>query len=59
MNAERDIFERSDPGAEAEADARAEADILAGRVVDHAEVSAWLATWGTSDETPAPSEWLA
>jgi predicted transcriptional regulator len=59
MKAERAIFEQADPNAEAAADARAEADIEAGRVVDHADVVAWLAKWGTVDEKPAPPEWLA
>ena len=59
MEAERVIFEQIDHGAEAAAEARAKADIAAGRVVDHAEVAAWLTTWGTKDERPAPPEWLA
>ena len=58
MNAERAIYERDDPEAQAAADARAEADIAAGRVVDHTDVAAWLATWGTPNEKPAPPEWL-
>ena len=58
MNAERAIFDKIDQDAEAAADARADADILAGRVIDHAEVAAWLAKWGTTDETPPPPEWL-
>lgn len=58
MEAERAIFEHADPDAEAVADARADADIAAGRAVDHADVVAWLAKWGTPDETSAPPEWL-
>ena len=57
MNAERAIYEQHDLDAEAAADARAEADIEAGRVVDHEDVAAWLATWGTPDEKPVPPEW--
>ena len=38
-----------------EADAEALADIAAGRVVPHAEVEAWLKTWETPDEKPAPA----
>lgn len=30
------------------------ADAVAGRVVDHAKVAAWLATWGTGKETEPP-----
>ena len=56
MKIERALYEQ--PEAEAAADARAEADIAAGRVVDHAVVAAWLAKWGTPEETPAPPEWL-
>ena len=56
MTSERAI---ANEGPEAAADARADADIEAGRVVDHAEVSTWLAKWGTPRETPAPPEWLA
>lgn len=59
MKAEGNIFEQVDPDAQAVADARAEADVKAGRVVDHAKVAAWLARWGTPDEAPAPPEWLA
>jgi predicted transcriptional regulator len=58
MNAERAIYEQQDLDAEAASDARAEADIKAGRVVDHEDVAAWLATWGTPDEKPVPPEWL-
>lgn len=47
---------------EGEADARrddeAEADVAAGRTVLHAEVAAWLTTWGTEAERPIPPEWL-
>jgi len=59
MHAERAIFEQIDPDAELLADARAEADIAAGRIVNHAEVAAWLATWGTPEEAPAPARWFA
>ena len=59
MHTEQDLFEQTDPDAETHADARAEGDIVAGRLVDHAEVAAWLATWGTPDEKPAPLEWFA
>lgn len=59
MNAEREIFDRPDAdAADKVADTEADADLAAGRVVDHAEVAAWLAKWGTPDEKPAPAEWL-
>lgn len=41
----------------AEADARAEADIAAGRVYPHSVVSAWLDTWGKPGRQPF-REWL-
>ena len=46
------------PKEDARADAEADADVAAGRFVPHAEVAAWLATWGTAAERPIPSEWL-
>lgn len=55
MKAERAIFESVDPAAEAAADARAEADIRAGRVVDHADVAAWLAAWGDARRKGRPA----
>ena len=36
----------------------AEADIEAGRVVPHADVAAWLDTWGTPQDKPIPKSWL-
>jgi len=44
--------------ADSAADAEGLADIAAGRVVPHAEVAAWLKTWGTADEQPPPRSWL-
>ncbi len=59
MNAEREIFDRPDEEeADRLSDAEADADIAAGRFVDHEEVAAWLATWGKPDEKPAPEEWF-
>ena len=59
MNAERDIFDPPDQdAADALADAEADADVAAGRLIDHAEVAAWLATWGKPDEKAAPPEWF-
>lgn len=56
MVPEPSIFE-TDEEAEAAADAEGMADIAAGRVVPHDEVAAWLDTWGTPDEKPAPAKW--
>jgi predicted transcriptional regulator len=43
-----------DDGYEAAADARADADLEAGRVISHAAMKAWLLSWGTPDERPPP-----
>ncbi len=58
MKPERAIFE-DNATAEAAAEARALDDIQAGRVVDHAEVAAWLEKWGSPEEKPLPDLWRA
>lgn len=58
MLPEPSIFDEMDIASEEAADAEGLADIAAGRVVSHAEVSAWLETWGTPDEKPMPASWL-
>ena len=58
MVPEPSIFDEMDIASEEAADAEGLADIAAGRVVPHAEVSAWLETWGTPDEKPMPASWL-
>lgn len=61
MKSEPSIFDQIDeidPEADERAMAEAEADLTAGRVVPHEEVAAWLDTWGTPDEKPAPKSWL-
>ncbi|MDO6416327.1 hypothetical protein Q4F19_18220 [Sphingomonas sp. BIUV-7] len=45
------------PQGEAESEARAEADIAAGRVYSNEEVVAWLKTWGSPDAKPFPHRW--
>lgn len=57
MKPERSIFERNDE-ADAKRHAEALADIAAGRLIPNDEVSAWLETWGTPDEKPAPASWF-
>ncbi len=52
------FFDAIDPEAEAAADAEGLADIQAGRVIPHEEIAAWLDTWGTPDEKPAPKAWF-
>lgn len=46
-----------EPFDEAAADARAEADIAAGRVYTNEEVIAWLKTWGKPDRKPLRRRW--
>ena len=58
MGPEPSIFDEVDADAEEAADAEGLADIAAGRVVSHTEVSTWLETWGTPDEKPMPASWL-
>jgi predicted transcriptional regulator len=58
MKAESSLFDELDADAEAAADAEGLADIEAGRVVPHAEVAAWIETWGTPNETPPPASWF-
>jgi len=52
MALEPSIFEAIED-AEAAADAEGMADIVAGRVVPHEEVAAWLNAWGTPHEEAA------
>jgi len=58
MKPEPSIFEQTDPEADERAMREGEAAADAGQVVPHAEVAAWLATWGTPDEKPAPKSWF-
>jgi predicted transcriptional regulator len=44
----------ADEELEAQLDAEAEADYQAGNVVSHADMVAWLKSWGTPDELPPP-----
>ena len=57
MEPEPSLFDEIDNASEAAADAEGLADIEAGRTVPHAEVAAWLDTWGKPDEKPAPASW--
>lgn len=54
MTRERTLFEKRDLAAEGAADARAEADVAAGRVISHAAVRRWLASWGSGARLPRP-----
>jgi predicted transcriptional regulator len=57
MKPEPSIFQE-DEEADARRHAEALADIAAGRLIPDAEVRAWLETWGTADEKPAPAKWF-
>lgn len=57
MKPEPSIFEPTDDAADERAMRDGESAADAGFVVPHAEVAAWLATWGTPDEAPAPKSW--
>lgn len=54
MAQERSLFDRSDAAAEAEADARADADVAEGRLIGHGAVRRWLASWGSGARLPRP-----
>lgn len=51
---EADIFDFEDEAAIAAADARAEADFAAGRVVSNEAVIRWLKAWGAGERPPRP-----
>ena len=51
------FFDEIDEAAEAAADAEGVEQLDAGEAVPHAEVAAWLETWGTPQEAPAPARW--
>lgn len=57
MKPEPSIFDDIDQAAEDAADVEGLADADAGRTVPHAEVAAWLDTWGTPASEPAPDSW--
>jgi predicted transcriptional regulator len=54
MKIEPSLFDEIDDEAEAAADARAEADVTAGRVISHEAVSRWLASWANGAPTSPP-----
>ena len=51
---EPSLFYETDDLAEAAADARAEADIEAGRVISHDAMKRWLLSWGAQNESAPP-----
>lgn len=54
MTRERALFDESDPATEADADARAEADVRDGRLIGHDAVKRWLQSIGTDNPLPRP-----
>lgn len=48
------IFDEFDEEAEALADAEADADIAAGRVISNEAVMRWIKSWGADNELPPP-----
>lgn len=55
MEPRTSLFDSVDPAAEAEADARADADVRAGRLISHGAVKRWVKSWGTDEPLPRPS----
>jgi predicted transcriptional regulator len=51
---EPSLFDDANDDVEAAADARADADIAAGRVISHLAMKRWLLSWGKPDESPVP-----
>ena len=54
MGAERSLFDPEDHAAEAAAEARAEADVAAGRLISHGAVGRWLQSCGRGKPAPRP-----
>ncbi len=57
MKIDKTIFDElaTNRDAEAAADARAEADVLAGRLISHEGMTRWLKSWGTGKRAPKPT----
>lgn len=54
MKIEPSLFDEIDDEVEAAADARAEADLAAGRLISQEAVSRWLASWAKGSPTAPP-----
>jgi predicted transcriptional regulator len=54
MSREKPLFDQADAREEAAADARAEADAKAGRLIGHAAVRRWIASWSSDKPLPRP-----
>lgn len=54
MKSEKSLFDSPDEEAEAKSEARAEADVRAGRLIGHSAVRRWLQSWGSAKPRPRP-----
>lgn len=54
MKPERTLFDATDAAVEADADARAEADVRGSRLIGDDAVKRWVASWGTTVPLPRP-----
>lgn len=54
MDEEPGVFDVEDAAAVEASTLRAEADVVAGRVVSHEAVKRWLLSWGTDNPLPRP-----
>jgi predicted transcriptional regulator len=54
MTREKSLFDVDHPVAEAAADARAEADVNAGRLISHEAVKRWISPWSSARPLPRP-----
>ena len=52
MESEKSLFDSAE--AEARSEARAEADVRAGRMISHKAVRRWLSSWGSAKRLPRP-----
>jgi len=52
MAVEKNQF--ASPEAETRSEARAEADVEAGRLISHKAVRRWLLSWGSDERLPRP-----
>ena len=58
METKKTLFESSDPAVEYAADLRAEADVVAGRLVSHETVRRWVVSWtGAGPAAPDYQAW--
>ena len=56
MKLDKTIFDElaDNSSTEAAADARAEGDVRAGRLISHQAMTRWLKSWGKAERLPKP-----